>query len=367
MKSLIPFKGKYNLINKAKELFPKTSIISSNRVKYVAILLILLLATADFFAMKELFTKLNTNVFEQYIYSITCSLCLEGLPTFIGICLSKLKDYTNYKKNDYNNAKIGLGIALIGMAIAFAIVVTLRILIICNNGGLSAFIAKEYAVGSTQKFNADLNSGFIKDIFLLFSPLMTSLFAFVISWVAFPSDNHAQLEKELDILYLDLVNKQTDYVVSRNKLEVERMNIWKDIAGNDTSMPKSTNVFRKESYNRIRNLLIRDCIEKFPIYIERYNNDLKNQLSSILKKMSELTSIEDIFENIKIDDIINQYDSGILKEIEAGKNISKADCWDYSIAKDSLIDDLKRLVNNAVAIAQYKSSSEQHYKERRDG
>ncbi len=349
---------------KTQSSLQKKSTVFLQPAKVSAFLLILALAAADVFAMVEMFGKLNANPVEQYVYGMTFAICLEGLPTFMGICFSRLKDHSKYKKNDYTNAKIGTVIGLVGLLIAFSMVIYLRWLVISGNGGYEAFKLKEYGAGLTEEFDPSANGAYIKDLFLLCSPIMTSILAFITSWVVFPSNNHAQLERELDILYLDFLDKQSEFDRARNKLEVERMNIWKDIAGNDTDMPRSINVFRKESYNRIRNLLIRDCVEKYPSQIDRYNISLKKKLGCILKEMSEYTTVKEEFDDIKLDELIQQYDEEMLKKIEEKETIrDKSDCWDYSIAKEDLLDSLKRLLNNAVSVAQYKSSSEQHFKE----
>lgn len=334
--------------------------------KAFAIALIFALAAADVFAMVELFGKLNASDTERYVYGLTFAACLEGLPTFMGICFSRLKDHTNYKKNDYVNAWIGTIVGLAGLVLAFALVIWLRSLVISGNGGYEAFKLKQYAAGTTNSFDPSLNGGYIKDMFLLFSPILTSLLAFITSWVVFPSDNHAQLERELDMLSLDLLDKQNSFEISRRRLEDVRSNIWKDIAGNDTDMPRSINVFRKESYGRIRNKLIIDSVERFPVLIDRYNNEMEDKLKNILQEMTEYTTVKEEFEDIKIDELIKQYDQKILDEInDMGAVRDKSDCWNYSLAKESLLDLLKRLLNNAIAVAQYKSSSEQHFKEGR--
>ena len=355
-----------NIIPKAEKSLIEIIFGSIDPKKIFAIILILALAAADVFAMVELFGKLNASDSERRVYGLTFAVCLEGLPTFLGLCFSKLKDHTNYKKNDYINAKIGTIVGSGGMFLAFAMVIGLRLLVIHGNGGYEAFKNHQYAEGSTLTYDPSLNGSFIVDLFLMFSPIITSFLAFITSWVIFPSDNHAQLEREIDVLYIDYLNKQCEFDISRNRLEVERMNIWKDIAGNDTDMPRSINAFRKESYGRIRNLLIRDCVEKYPNQIERYNNSLKGKLDCILKEMGEYTTQKVEFDEIKIDDIIKQYDEEISKELKNQKTgRDKSDYWEYSVAKETLINNLKKLLNNAIAIAQYKSSYEQHNKKGR--
>lgn len=356
----------YKSLNNELSKKNRPTLVSRLPKKAFAIALIFALAAADVFAMVELFGKLNASDTERYVYGLTFAVCLEGLPTFMGICLSRLKDHTNYKKNDYVNAQIGTIVGFLGLLIAFSMVITLRLLVISGNGGYEAFKIKQYAVSTTTSFDPSLNGGFIKDLFLLLSPIVTSFLAFITSWVVFPSDNHAQLERELDSLYLDLIDKQNSFEISRRKLEDVRSNIWKDIAGNDTDMPRSINVFRKESFARIRNKLIIDSVERYPVLIDQYNNEMKAKLENILKEMATYTTVKEDFDEIKIEELIKQYDQEIIDEInDMGAVRDKSDCWNYSLAKESLLDLLKRLLNNAIAVAQYKSSSEQHFKEGR--
>lgn len=332
----------------------------SRMTKPVAILLILSLAAADVFAMHELFGQLNSSESEQWVYSLTFALCLEGIPTFMGICFSKLKDETSYKKNDYYNALLGSWVGLFGLLLAFSMVIILRLLLMNSYGGWAAFREGTYAIQTADGYGST-NQLFLTHVFLTISPVMTSFLAFITSWVVFPSDNHAQLERELDEMYLKYVDSQSEYNVAYDKLEMAKMNIWKDIASEDVDIPRSIKVFRKDCYNRIRSLLIRDCIEKLPDQVETYNSVIKQELECILKELANYASPREKceIEGISIDSLLEEYYNNLSDEKEKQ---DYSNCWDSTIASIALDDKLKRLVDNAIAVAQYKSASEPRYK-----
>lgn len=344
-----------------------------NYKKIAAVLLILALTGADVFAMNDLFTSLDIDVTSVMVFSFTFALCLEGLPTFLGASLSKLKDQTNYKKNEYKNAQIGFWGGLIGFLCAFALVVALRVLIMTKSGGYTAYLDGSYGVGASEYYG-ETSQLFIKDLFLTISPLLTSILAGLTSWIVFPSDIHSRLEKELDKMQADYIEKQSKFNVSYDKLEVVRMTIWKDVSNNNSDMPSSINIFRKECYARIRNLITRDCIEKFPVQIEQFNKYIKDDLLFYRDEMASIAADSGVdFSDINIETLIKKRDARILDKInvpEKNKNgkkferyLDESDCWDYGLARSVLINNLKKLLNNAIVVAQYKSTGEQHFKE----
>lgn len=342
------------LERKYSRLSARTSTIFAIVRKPLAILLILALAAADVFTMIELFGKLNTDSTQLWVYSLTFALCLEGIPTFMGNCVSQWFDQTKYKKNDRINAIVGTVVAAIGLAIAFAMAITLRGDLIESYGGVEAFRAGTYAAESTANWEPHLNSTYLKHRFLMYSPVVTSILAFVTSWVMFPSDNHARLERELDGLHAQLIDMQSEFLAARNTTEETRASLWKDLSGSDTNMPRSFNVFRKECYARIRELLFRDCLEKYPNQIASYNNAIVGELEIILQEMAKHTTIPEQIAAIDIQELLAQYDASVTNPIAK---------WNEEDCVTPLSDQLKRLLNNAIVVAQYQATSGSKRKE----
>lgn len=330
----------------------RNSLVFSLLKKPMAIVLILILATTDFLTLMELFRSMDTPPHERIIYSTTFALCLEGIPTFMGICLSKIFDRTTYRINDRINAIVGFVVAAIGLCIAFDMVMDLRAGLIESRGGEEAFLNNSYAFSGD--YDTTANSSYLKDSFLKYLPWVTSIFAGVTSWVVFPSNDHAQLERELDSLHIKYIEMRSEFIISRNRYEIARADLWKDLAGSDTSAPRTTNAFRKECHNRIRGLLIKDCMLRYPNQIDRYNAAVEEELKVILAKMADFSTLPDEIRNINIEDIISKYNSRVEEPINS---------WDYSVAESALEDQLKQLLSNAIVIAQYKSTSNAHYKE----
>ena len=328
--------------------------------KCFAVMLIFALAAADVFAMQELFGKLNTDPIQKWVYSLTFALCLEGIPTFMGTCLSKLADTTKYKRNDFWSAVVGLVFSSIGIVIAFWMAWDLRATLIESYGGAEAFANGNYGVGTTLNYQPEMNSGYLKDRFLLFSPMVTSVLAFVTSWMVFPSDHYAQLEREMDEQHRQFIDAESEFHVARETMELARIGLWKDLADSDTNMPRSTNVFRKECFARIRNLLFTDCINKYRLNIADFNSTIESELRTYISKMAQHTTIEDVIGNIKLEDVIKEYNQRIKSNDGEAVN-----CWDYNTAIVPLEDDLKQLLNNAIVVAQFKSTTTPRYKEGR--
>ena len=332
------------------------SLVFSLLKKPLAIVLIFILAFTDFLTLMELFSSMDTPLKERLIYSTTFALSLEGIPTFLGICFSKLLDRTTYKRNDRINAIIGTIFGFAGLILAFAMVYSLRAGLIESRGGEEAFLNNAYAF--SEGFDTTANSSYLKDNFLKFLPIITSIFAFVTSWVMFPSNDHAQLERELDSLHIKYIEMRSEFNISRNRYEIARADLWKDLAGSDTSAPRTTNAFRKECYSRIRGLLLKDCMIKYPNQIDNYNNAVIEELKVILAKMADLSTLPDEIRNIDVENVICKYNAKIEEDKKEPIN-----SWDYAIAKNALEDQLKQLLSNAIVIAQYKSTSNAHYKE----
>ena len=93
---------------------------------------------------------------------------------------------------------------------------------------------------------------------------------------------------------------------------------------------------------------------RYPNQIDRYNAAVEEELKVILAKMADFSTLPDEIRNINIEDIISKYNSRVEEPINS---------WDYSVAESALEDQLKQLLSNAIVIAQYKSTSNAHYKE----
>lgn len=320
---------------------PKKSLIWYLRAyvnfQVCAIILIILLLIADFFALMSIFSPENTDIPIQssILYCLILASCLEGLPSFLGVFLSILKDEARYKINDKTVAEWGFKISFIGSVVAFAVVCFLRIMLIYENGGLNGFLEKNY------------QGVFYIDVFLMICPFLTSLLAFVISWLAFKADSEKTLEAKIELLNMQYINSQSEFLNDLNKLHNARAALWTTLTDHKP-MPKVLDIFRKESFARIRSKLIENCIITYPMQIERYNAAVESILELCILEMSHYTTIPLVISSMNVKELLKKFDESQNKDNEA---------WDYERAKNDLETELKKILDNAVVVAQVKTTT----------
>lgn len=372
--------------------------LADNWLKAAAIVLILVLAFADFLAMKNLFADLgvhdstkigtvNSTIFsEQNIYSLTLVLLLEGNPFFIGIAASAWADKTKYKNNDRLNAELGFIIAVVAFILTICLVMSMRILLIESQGGLSIInpntisdsdkntadgaehVTEDVGEGTNDKdgdlyaeiaaeeaaMKADAASkSAIKQIGLMVMPLLTSLLAFVASWIAFRSESISKLEYRIDKLHEKFLVAQSKFLDAIHKNDDARTALWGSLTAND-AMPSDLDTFRKECSDRIRAKLISNSITEFPSQVERYNVEILSLLREFVGEMGRHTTpIPEDIRNLDVDQIAAHYDEQ--------QNEHPADAWSYNICGDHLEKELKTVLNNAVVVAQFKTRVKPFY------
>lgn len=338
---------------------------SDHWTKIVAVIIIFALAFADFLAMRNLFEDLYLSDYlilgdreikilsEANVYPFTFAVLLEGNPFFMGIAATMLADNTKYKVNDRLNAKIGLIISIVAFVLTICLVWILRGLLISQNGGLDAFFkTKDYGGPSGN------NETFIAQIYLLAAPLLTSLLAFVASWTAFRSESITKLEYRLEKLHTKYLIAQSKFLDTIHRNDDARTALWGSLTAKD-KIPSDLDTFRKECFDRIRSKLISNSITEFPDQIERYNAEISKLLQEFIGEMSlHTTSIPRDIEEMDINDVLAEYDKKQKDEN------ALADAWSYSICGASLEEELKKVLDNAVVVAQFKTSIRPFHKER---
>lgn len=336
---------------------------SDKKIKIFAFVLIAGLAFADFLAMSNLFAELDLSdkfrlghfssslLSESVIYSVTFSILLEGNPLFLGIAASLLADKTKYKVNDKANAIIGFSISLVALIITFALVIVLRIMLIQQKGGVTAF--KNGTFGGSD----DSNGSFIAQIYLIVAPVLTSMLAFVASWTAFRSEQIEKLKHRLDKLHNKFLIRQSKFLDEIHRNDDARMVLWRSLTENDP-LPMTLNDFRENCFVRIQAKLLKNSTDAFPDQVRRYNAEITSLLQSFIVTLAANTTTtpRDI-ENMKIDDIIKAYDK------QKQDSNDKEDAWDYSICGDALTNRLKTILDNAVVVAQFKTTIKPYHME----
>lgn len=344
------------------------------RVKLFALLLILILAFFDFAAMKNLFINLQVSdmplfagglidfetgipknlrgyISETNVYPLMMVVLLEGIPYFLGLEVATVFDQTTYKTNTKNFAKIGTVVAAIAMVGAFALVVSMRLFVISLEGGFPTVTGNR----------GELSPKFIVQFGLLISPILTSLLAFVASLSAFKSESADELEKKIDHLQIRFLNEQSKFydIMSRN--DDERTALWTSLSGNQNGpIPSKFDDYRKECFDRIRAKLIENVIIQYPGQITRFNSEIEGLLESFIKQMSDLKETDVPFEILTIttDDLFKAYDDSVCQHEK-----TPIDAWNYSVAGEDLERELKKVLDNAIVVAQFKTTEKPYHME----
>lgn len=326
--------------------------LKEHMFKIGAFIFIVLMAMADFLTINNLFESLHISsqfyigeldlsrfIKEGVVYSLTMSILLEGNPAFLGYAVSLWTDKTLAKSNDEFNAKVGTIVSLIGLLITLALSVYLRAIMIKANGGAKAYFSGVYALNDEQLDN----SSFVIHCYLLVSPILTSLLAFVASWSAFRSERLDDLEKKVDSLHLKSLNYQRQFLDVKSQFDDARLGLWSTITATDTSnMPSEITTYRKEFYNRTRKKLQDNTLNELPDQIKHYNKEIENLLSTFITQMEQNHS-----DSLSVENLIRMHDA---------KTENNVDKWDSELATPELKEKLNKLLDNAIVIAQFKTS-----------
>ena len=322
-------------------------------VKLIMIIAIFGLAVADYFAMFNLFEKQGARPREIILFSIIFSACLEGLPTFLGIFSSAWIDNTNYLSNHKKFAKIGFWVCLIATGIAFALVMTLRGIIIYRSGGLVALFQQD---GNYQ------GNGII-DVFTTFSPILTSLLAFAASWFAFKPETALELEARVNELHEEFIKRRTEFLDALHENQYAREAMWIEVSAGEDPPPDFT-TFRKEVFARIRAKLTENCVSTYPSQMRRFNEEIESQLIAYIEIMCNFSQVGLTLVDLDIVDILDEFDVQVVKN-NAKNNVNNPNSgsWNYELAKKELEDDLIQLLDNAIAVAQFKTVTRPYHLE----
>lgn len=304
-------------------------------VKVVAITLIIVMAWADYSAMKNMFMSGEIDMLarEAKLYGALFALCLEGIPTFMGAALSVITDKNKigYKKNDKTNASVSLVIGGIGIFLAMLLAMGLRGMLIYIRGGFEAFAKGNY-------------DGLPVDMFLTVSPLLTSILAFMASWAALKTENEQVLEAKVTVLLKRYLKRQEAFRRELNSFRDARIALWTTITDH-IPMPKKSDVFKDECYKRLRTRLIDNCVLAYPMQIAHYNASVENLLENCIIEMSTKTTIPDAITKINVKEILKEFDENKVKSGEK---------WDLKKAGGELKAELIDFLDNRIKTAQYK-------------
>ncbi len=318
-------------------------------LQIAVVVLVLILGGFDFLSMNNLFLSLDladtlfigqheyTGISEAMIYSFMMVMFLEGNPFFLGMMLANMTDKTAYKTNDRMIAKIGFWIAMAGLILTFVIAMCMRYFLIAQSGGFDAFFCTQTYGGSE-----DTNMQFIAQFFLLWSPILTSMLAFVASFVAFRNDSADKLAAEIERLQAKYLNLDRVFKSRLGRLDDLKYELWASVNQSPSArMPERQDTFRKECIGMIRKKVTANSIDQFPQQVSRFNSEIESALEGYMKQLCEASIIPREKWNLSTEDVLNRYDEA---KVQAGR---PADAWSYRVAGEEMRDELRRALIRA--------------------
>ena len=314
------------------------------------------LAYFDYLSMIDLFLKSELLKADAKKFAILFAVCLEGIPFFSAFFVAKVFVQHSVKKNDKSYAGIGFVLGMIGILMAWIIAVYIRNVIIQNG----IYESKEVLYVGLQTFleeNPNLNEayywelkkgkmpydGYTADLFLMWSPIMTSILAFLASWSITTKDIEKEIKKEVEFYHRKFLKREAEYRAELEKLLNLRASIWYSVTQYEAErrpIPVTENTFREEVIQRIRKQLISNSIVVYPSEVGRFQNKVESELKEYLSELAANSTNPEIILSIDIQEVIRKYDE------EQYKNNQIVKCWDYDKAGKELEAELRRLVDN---------------------
>lgn len=309
-------------------------------LQIITVILIIFLAGCDFFSMFDAFTQMDGTPQESAAYAVTIVCFLEGLPIYLGIIFAERSDDTRYKVSDKRTISVFMMIlAFCTVLVAIIVAVGLRWFLINYNGGYEAFIEGNYAVN-----NDGDNSQFGGDILRAVLPVMTSIYAYVASRIAFRSNYYKKIKKEVDFLEKRFNAYERDFQRSYQRSKEARVSLWNSLREQEETMPDNISEYRAKCYERIRERLTSYCINAYPTQVERYSAEIESELAHYLLELSQFTTLPQTITKLDIKDIIQKYDASVINEV---------DCWNYDKSGEHLATEMRVTLEEAIVATQF--------------
>lgn len=316
--------------------------LKANLGAIFAWVLIIVMMGSDFYTIRDLFISVNTNTFDAAIYAMVAAIILEGLPSYMGTVLGRRRDKGRYEDNEAGYPTI-----------IFAAIVTVIMAVLV--GGLRL----GWVYGQIKSGDMGGRRGYEEvfgQIFLMILPVLTSMSAFLISWFMLRDRCLVQKYKEVRKLQEEFYDREADFRMAHSRCMEARTTVWTSVCDrNESEMPQGLEAFRRECFVRIRSKLVDNCLTAYPTQIERYTADVEAKLQNYLLEISKHSTLPYTITSISMDALIKQHDEDAM---------DYSDCWNYNWAGPDLEAELRRTIDNAVVVAQYKSALNPYYLEK---
>lgn len=309
--------------------------------RVAALIIVLLMMMADVYTMRDLYIEVGNDWIDAWIYAFVAAIILEGMPAYLGIALSEKHDKGRFNVNDEYVNKKGIPFAVLVLVLTWAVVIMLRV----------KWIETGYEIGRYGGRHSE--EEVIGQYFLVCSPVLTSLASGAVSWFALRSSYLQKKYQEVYRLQEKFQRAEQEFLIAHQRCREARTSVWTSLCGPDvTDMPKSFENFRLECFARIRAKMVDNCLIAYPTQIERYTSMVEAKLGLFLQEASQHSTIPYAINRNTIQDIITKYDLDTM---------DNADCWNYNMSGPDLEAELRRTIDNAVIVAQYKTALMPYY------
>lgn len=318
--------------------------------KGLCMALVLLLVASDYTALQNMFKGFRMSIPERRLFSLTFALFLEGFPFVLGIVVPKIKDPAQPYAGTKARLRAVAVLCWCCLIVTFALSIGMRYLYTeqPSRGGFEAFLAGTY--NSDGQDNR--SDKYLGEVFLFFSPVLTSLLAYVVTSVVFSSNNLdaaakrcAQHRKRADWF-------QAAYDEAVHRKEDAAHSLWYTLGYSvDDPVPPDFDEYRDSCHVKIHDMIINNCLYAYPSLLKRYNERVEATLNGYINELAKYSSTPNVITKISVDEIIDKYDAGIGMDVDA---------WDYERCEPVMCGDLERLLHSAVIMAQFKRASKKY-------
>lgn len=326
---------------------PQKQIGASTLFRVAAGFLILCLATSDLFAMYNMFSNFRLKPEESVAFSLTFALFLEGFPFVLGYIDPMKKDPAQFimqREKRYRTISIVCWIFLI---VSWTLAITIRFLYTEQSqmGGFVDFWKGNYN-SSRNKYS---NNAYLAQVFLYVSPILTSILAYALSYMAFGSSCLQEAARVMRAAKARFEAAEQAYNSINNLRQDAKSVLWSSFTNSiDYPPPTDFDDFRNQSTVYIHDKLISGCLDAYPTLLKRYNHEVESVLARYIVELSEYSSMPQLITQITVQQITEEFDS------KTTNNVNK---WGYELCGPYLLADLERLLNDAVIGAQFQALS----------
>lgn len=320
--------------------------------KLAAVAGMFFLMYSDYYAVNTIFSfapSLDEDA--VLILSITFAAFLEGFAFLLGIFLARLLDPTNFRKSDVVVNLLGVLLTLLPLLGAWVLAFSLRY----NN--LRLTILENELDESIVTFFYTLEHAPAEELFMLLSPILTSILALGLSWLAFPADNLRSQERTVEYRqgrYLRYRKRYQQYLMryleAKSKLWTKLNNQY-NADSEEADLPADSYAYHTRCQQLIRQKAVSTCVNAFTEEFGRYNKAIEGEISEYIQELSQRSTLPHIISSITVQEVLERYEN------EMKRNDLTEDLWDNRELRMTKRERLQKELDNAAYRAGYVFTS----------